>query len=292
MESGCPLPPPSFLPEETLKEALRNALATILNQARMDESSPITLVTPSMTPVSSASASLSSLGLRKWSFPSREALLVFLMEEQADFHYKPPLDAFMLEEGSGLLCVCLSAILTRTLSQTRRDWSGFSAHFLTQNGYSGQELVNLLAVGRAIPHIHDHHVGDNHKEEEEETDFSLEGLRTRSLVGFLTLVEAYDQMKAGSYFKNPLFGVWVIYSESHYSVLFQPSYQQDQSPFPLDLFYFDPLLRPTHLTHFTLLPEEEEEEEEEDLEPPLNKVLRTKWGERRKIDWNGEEPAL
>lgn len=51
-------------------------------------------------------------------------------------------------------------------------------------------------------------------------DLELKGIPTQSSVGFLSLFEAYGNVAVGRHFKRPLVPIWVVSSESHYSVLF------------------------------------------------------------------------
>jgi Domain of unknown function (DUF4205) len=48
----------------------------------------------------------------------------------------------------------------------------------------------------------------------------LRGITHKGPVGFLTLFEAYGHAAVGDRYKCPLHPVWVVCSESHYSVLF------------------------------------------------------------------------
>lgn len=82
-----------------------------------------------------------------------------------------------------------------------------------------QELVNLLLVGRAHSNVFDGTQvvaggGDG------SDDLTLRGIPGRAGVGFLSLFEAFGYIRVGEYFKRPVVPVWVVSSESHYSVLF------------------------------------------------------------------------
>ena len=50
------------------------------------------------------------------------------------------------------------------------------------------------------------------------SDHVLKGAHKQSAVGFLSLFEHYDIIRVGSFFKDPQFPIWVICSESHYTV--------------------------------------------------------------------------
>ena len=46
------------------------------------------------------------------------------------------------------------------------------------------------------------------------------GIESKSEFGFLTIFEFYKYVECGENLKNPVFPVWVICKEYHYSVLF------------------------------------------------------------------------
>ena len=108
-------------------------------------------------------------------------------------------------------------------------------------------------------------------------------------IGFLTLFEAFGNVSVGDNYKMPSCPIWVVCSESHYSVLFSPLVKHagevDEKKIgdDLDIFYYDPLGEQEEECKMTLdfHPKEEIDMsggEETDCVPPLNKVIRTKWG--------------
>jgi len=130
----------------------------------------------------------------------------------------------------------------------------------------------------------------------------LRGVPSRSSVGFLSLMEAYKYLEVGSYYKEPLVPVWVVFSESHYSVMFgiRPELVQAWSgpslgAAPFDVYYWDPLAGQDEVIRLTLLPEPTEAlpdpNDTRALIPPLDLALRTKWA-GCEIDWNDTEPIL
>ena len=48
----------------------------------------------------------------------------------------------------------------------------------------------------------------------------LRGTHKQSEIGFLTLFEAYGYFNVSPYLKTPTIPIWIICSESHYSVIF------------------------------------------------------------------------
>ena len=48
----------------------------------------------------------------------------------------------------------------------------------------------------------------------------LKGIQKKSDIGFLTLFEHYGYFNVGDNLKRPHLPIWVVCSESHYSILF------------------------------------------------------------------------
>jgi hypothetical protein len=51
------------------------------------------------------------------------------------------------------------------------------------------------------------------------------GITSQPHVGYLTQLEALRYCQVGSYFKSPQYPIWIIGSQSHFSVLFATSYE-------------------------------------------------------------------
>ena len=70
-----------------------------------------------------------------------------------------------------------------------------------------------MLVGHARSNVHDGEkdLGDN---------YILKGIDTRSHVGFLTFFEFYGYFQVGENLKSPQVPIWIVCSESHYTVLF------------------------------------------------------------------------
>lgn len=73
-------------------------------------------------------------------------------------------------------------------------------------------------------------------------DTLLRGITRYGEVGFLTLFEAYGYYSVGKFLKNPRLPIWIVCSESHYSVLFAIDLAVVQkNEMNLDLVYYDEL---------------------------------------------------
>lgn len=73
--------------------------------------------------------------------------------------------------------------------------------------------MNLLLCGQAVPNVFDGKMDLG-------GGMSLKGISTSVEVGFLTLLESLNFCKVGQHLKRPRWPIWVVGSESHYTVLF------------------------------------------------------------------------
>ena len=79
--------------------------------------------------------------------------------------------------------------------------------------------MNLLLIGRAHSNVFNgtEIVAGGGGEGAE--DLALRGIPSRAAVGFLSLFEAFGYLRVGDFYKLPSVPIWVVSSESHYSVL-------------------------------------------------------------------------
>eukprot|EP00750_Incisomonas_marina_P031778 INCI8300.4.p1 GENE.INCI8300.4~~INCI8300.4.p1 ORF type:complete len:955 (-),score=241.98 INCI8300.4:848-3712(-) len=171
-------------------------------------------------------------GMELHSFRDKGALASFLASKAAR-------RAYCSLKGPGIALFVCSVALSRGLDAIHDDFDtaqglGESA-FLTSHFYASQLLVNLCLVGRAVPNVFDG--------EQTADEFLLRGIPSRSDVGFLTLYEHHDYVRAGSHYKLPRFPIWVVCSESHYSTFFAAASDAksltEQLSGSFDLLYFD-----------------------------------------------------
>jgi len=96
-------------------------------------------------------------------------------------------------------------------------------------------------------------------------------------------------------FKNPKFPVWVICSESHFSILFSAErnlLDDLGSVKKFDLYYYDGLARQDEELRLTVDTAREcPDYKDTDLVPPLEHCIRTRW-KNAVVDWNGSDPIL
>lgn len=123
----------------------------------------------------------------------------------------------------GALLFLLSALLSRGLETVQSDRDDPSQPLVTAPfGHASQEIVNLLLSGMAVANVFDGKMDLG-------GGMFVKGILTPVEVGFLTLLESLNFCKVGQSLKCPKWPIWVIGSESHYTVLFalDPQVQQE-----------------------------------------------------------------
>ncbi|XP_043833027.1 probable ubiquitin carboxyl-terminal hydrolase MINDY-4 isoform X2 [Dromiciops gliroides] len=211
-----------------------------------------------------------------------EELVSFLQQNIHQFQSGP----------SGCILLTVSAILSRSTDLVRKDFDMPTNCLIGAHGYCTQELVNLLLTGKAVSNVFNDLV---------ELDSGngnitlLKGVTSRSDIGLLSLFEHYDVCQVGCYLKTPRYPIWVVCSESHFSILF--SLQRDllndwKAERIFDLYYYDGLANQPGEIRLTIdTTQSVPGDREKDLIPPLEHCIRTKW-KGAFVDWNGTEPIL
>ncbi|KAJ3393533.1 hypothetical protein HDU84_001663 [Entophlyctis sp. JEL0112] len=180
------------------------------------------------------------------------------------------------------------------------DFDEVDCSLIGRHGYCTQEMVNLILIGKAISNVHD---GDFRLGEGTEVKI-LKGIKKRSQFGFLSLFEHYGSMKVGDYFKKPWLPIFVVCSESHFTILFAVNKEtpwdnlteadnnvyKKKQPVKFELVYYDGLAnQEDEITLEITLANNADSvsaptNSEKTLIPPLEHVLRTKWPEA-KVVW-------
>ncbi|TKC52927.1 hypothetical protein EI555_009102, partial [Monodon monoceros] len=206
--------------------------------------------------------------------------------------YQTFFQTLLFEAGPyGCVLLTLSAILSRSTELVRQDFDVPTSHLIGAHGYCTQELVNLLLTGKAVSNVFNDVV---------ELDSGngnitlLKGIAARSDIGFLSLFEHYSVCQSakplasypespkevGCFLKTPRFPIWVVCSESHFSVLFslQLELLQDWRAERLfDLYYYDGLATQQEQIRLTIdTTQTVPEDRDNDLVPPLELCIRTK----------------
>jgi hypothetical protein len=114
----------------------------------------------------------------------------------------------------GAMLFLISALLSRGLGAVQADRDDPSQPLVTAPfGHASQEIVNLLLSGEAVANVFDGNMDLG-------GGMFVKGISTTVEVGFLTLLESLNFCKVGRCLKCPKWPIWVIGSESHYTVLF------------------------------------------------------------------------
>lgn len=114
----------------------------------------------------------------------------------------------------GAMLFLISALLSRGLDSVQADRDDPSQPLVTAPfGHASQEIVNLLLSGEAVANVFDGKMDLG-------GGMFVKGISTTVEVGFLTLLESLNFCKVGQYLKCPKWPIWVVGSESHYTVLF------------------------------------------------------------------------
>lgn len=120
----------------------------------------------------------------------------------------------VFQSRMGALLFLISSLLSRGLETVQADRDDPTLPLVTAPfGHASQEIVNLLLCGKAVANVFDGSMDLG-------GGMSLKGIPTNVEVGFLTLLESLNFCKVGQNLKSPKYPIWVIGSESHYTVLF------------------------------------------------------------------------
>ncbi|GMH01032.1 hypothetical protein Nepgr_002871 [Nepenthes gracilis] len=129
----------------------------------------------------------------------------------------------VFQSRMGAMLFLISALLSRGLDSVQADRDDPSLPLVTAPfGHASQEIVNLLLCGQAVANVFD-----------ERMDLGgglfIKGISTSVEVGFLSLLESLNFCKVGEHLKCPKWPIWVVGSDSHYTVLFalEPSVQDE-----------------------------------------------------------------
>jgi len=127
-------------------------------------------------------------------------------------------------------------------------------------------MVNLALTGRARSNVFNG--------VQDLGGLVLRGIDSRAEIGFLSLFEHYENIAVGSHLKSPRLPIWVVCSESHYTILFGLDPALSTSVPPLgrfDLFYYDELARQREEIRLSIdVSKSTPPQKDGDLEPPIN----------------------
>lgn len=201
------------------------------------------------------------------------------------------------ESGTfGCILLTISVILSRSVERVREDMDVPTTTLVGAHGYCTQELVNLFLSGRAVSNVFDN---DMELDSGNGNLTLLRGMKGHCDVGLLSLFEHYNICEVGSNLKTPRFPIWLVCSESHFSVLFgleRELLTSQRKVGEFDLYYYDSLANQQVEIRLTVSigstpPPLGLQDADTDLIPPLEHCIRTRWRDAV-VNWNNTEPIL
>ncbi|XP_071947086.1 probable ubiquitin carboxyl-terminal hydrolase MINDY-4 [Antedon mediterranea] len=220
-------------------------------------------------------------------------LNTFSTYEDLSNFLKANIGAFEGQNSPGVILSLYSVIFSRTVDKIIVDMDEPTNKLMGAHGYCTQEMVNLYLTGEAVSNV----FNDIMELDSGGTDsMLLKGLSRRSDIGLVSLFEHYKSCEVGRYYKTPKYPIWVVCSESHFSVLFclkKELISDWRVERRFDLYYYDGLARQDEEIRLTVDTTQVNPElpSEDDLIPPLELCIRTKWP-GAVVNWNGSEPIL
>ncbi|XP_075878912.1 putative ubiquitin carboxyl-terminal hydrolase MINDY-4 isoform X2 [Nelusetta ayraudi] len=270
----------------TRRKCLIQAMAEILWRAGEEKQAVVTISSGRnhFTPTGGYRSEGVLEKVTRFTLDNFSELLLFLEQHAEQF-----------ESGeSGCILLTISAVLSRSIKKVREDMDVSTSTLIGAHGYCTQELVNLLVCGRAVPNVFDN---DVRLDSGEGNTTLLKGIKSQCDIGLLSLFEHYRFCEVGLYLKTPRYPIWLVCSESHFSVLFGfeegvlTSYDREQA---FDLYYYDGLANQQEEIRLTVSVGKMasgSQDVEADLIPPLELCIRTRWKDAH-VDWNDTEPIL
>ncbi|EUB64259.1 hypothetical protein EGR_00803 [Echinococcus granulosus] len=119
------------------------------------------------------------------------------------------------ESEFGILCFLYSILVTHGLENVKNGMTGETETLIDSNfGNASQCLLNLLLTGQSSPYLFDG--------KRDLSGFCMQGITEQPKTGFLTIMESLRYCEVGWFLKNPSTPIWIIGSESHFTVLASP----------------------------------------------------------------------
>ena len=196
---------------------------------------------------------------------------------------------FIGQFNNGVALFLYSVILTKGVENFRAEMDLTDINIIGLHSTCTQEVVNLMLTGEATSNCIDgiREIDDNYK---------IRGVREKSEIGFLTILEFYNYTKVEKNYKEPVFPIWVLSTEYHYCVCFSNEFMAiDSQAKNFEVLFYDELNHPNDLIVVEIEGNKEKIEKKgkkDENIPLLDMVLSTKWGREREIVWKGYEPIF
>lgn len=107
----------------------------------------------------------------------------------------------------------MSLVESRGTERIKADMDDPNNTITSQFGHSSQELMNLLLTGQAVSNVFDNSMTLSE-------ELTCRGIQYRPAIGYLSQLESLRYCEVGSYYKSPIFPIWIVASTNHFSVVF------------------------------------------------------------------------
>jgi hypothetical protein len=141
-------------------------------------------------------------------------LLGLTTNESEKTKQSKPLDFF--RGPGGVMYFVMSLVESRGIERIKADMDDPNTTITSQFGHSSQELMNLLLTGHAVSNVFDNSMTLSE-------ELTCRGIQYRPAIGYLSQLESLRYCEVGSYYKSPIFPVWIVASSTHFSVVFGDS---------------------------------------------------------------------
>lgn len=196
---------------------------------------------------------------------------------------------FIGQFNSGVALFLYSVIVTKGVENFRAEMDLTDTNVIGLHSTCTQEVVNLMLTGEATSNCID-------GIREIDSNYKIKGVREKSEIGFLTILEFYNYTKVEKNYKEPFFPIWVLSTEYHYCVCFSNEFIAiDNQAKNFEVLFYDELNHPNDIIVVEIEGNKEKIEKKgkkEENIPILDMVLCTKWGREREIVWKGYEPIF
>lgn len=281
--------------KEEFHTALAHALTDIFWQAGEERSATVAVVRGKRGVGMDDEAAMRSLEFRADGVTESLTLYQASSYEDTLGAVLASINEFSAPDGPGVPMALYSTVLSRGIERVRGDMEaleGCTAKLMGAHDYCSQEMVNLMLVGRAVPNVFDG-VKDL-------DGLILTGIHKQAAVGLLSLFEHYGSIEVGARLKEPKKPIWVVCSESHFSVLFctdEPGIaRMSEAGGGVDLWYYDELAKQDAPIRLSVTWDRTAaplaiQDFDKDMTPPLEHCIRTRWPAAQ-VNWNGTDPIL
>eukprot|EP01062_Namystynia_karyoxenos_P033296 TRINITY_DN24500_c1_g1_i1.p1 TRINITY_DN24500_c1_g1~~TRINITY_DN24500_c1_g1_i1.p1 ORF type:complete len:733 (+),score=212.54 TRINITY_DN24500_c1_g1_i1:86-2284(+) len=198
---------------------------------------------------------------------------------------------FMDGNGFGMLALVISCIITRGGADSVAADMDEDSCLVASHQYTSQELVSLLLYGRA----HSNTIDGTQERRDGADRVVLRGVPRRSSIGLLSMTDHMGYTAVGENLKRPVWPIWLVYNESHYSVLFAKSLFKQEAT-AVELYYYDQHGNQEAEFHLTVdLVSGKGKSAAElrvkgDMTPYVEDIIRTRgeWA-HAEVSWNGAD---